>query len=96
MTGRWEPTDEQWVVVEPVLRSQRREYNRGRPWHETRAVLNVVFWVLGTGAQWRELPEKYPPYQACHRRLQQWILSGKLEAWQRDLGFSAGMQSRVV
>ena len=79
MTGRWELTDEQWAVVEPVLRPRRREDNRGRPWHETRAVLHGVMWVLGTGAQWRELPEKYPPYQTCHRRFQQWIRSGKLE-----------------
>ena len=50
-----------------------------RPWHETRAVLNGVFWILGTGAQWRELPEKYPPFQTCHRRFQQWVRSGKLE-----------------
>jgi transposase len=79
VTGRWKLTDEQWAVVERVLRPQRREDNRGRPWHDTRAVLNGVFWVLGTGAQWRELPEKYPPYQTCHRRFQQWIRSGKLE-----------------
>lgn len=79
MTGRWELTEEQWVLVEPVLRPVRREDNRGRPWHETRAVLNGVLWVLGTGAQWRELPEKYPPFQTCHRRFQQWIRTGKLE-----------------
>jgi transposase len=79
MAGRWELTDEQWEIVEPVLRAARRADNRGRPWHDTRAVLNGVFWVLGTGAQWRELPEKYPPFQTCHRRFQQWIRSGKLE-----------------
>ena len=79
MSGRWELTDEQWAVVEPVLRPHRRADNRGRPWHETRAVLNGVLWVLGTGAQWRELPEKYPPFQTCHRRFQQWVRSGKLE-----------------
>jgi transposase len=62
-----------------VLRPARRADNRGRPWHDTRAVLNGVLWVLGTGAQWRELPEKYPPYQTCHRRFQQWVRSGKLE-----------------
>jgi transposase len=67
MAGRWELSDEQWLLVEPVLRGSRRADNRGRPWHDTRAVLNGVLWVLGTGAQWRELPEKYPPFQTCHR-----------------------------
>ena len=62
-----------------MLRDARRADNRGRPWHDTLSVLNGVFWVLGTEAQWRELPEKYPPYQTCHRRFQQWIRSGKLE-----------------
>jgi transposase len=79
MAGRWELNDEQWAVVEPVLRPERRADNRGRPWHDTRSVLNGVLWVLGTGAQWRELLEKYPPYQTCHPRFQQWIRSGKLE-----------------
>ena len=79
MRGRWELNDEQWEMVEPVLRPGRRADNRGRPWHDTRAVLNGVLWVLGTGAQWRELPEKYPPFQTCHRRFQQWVRSGKLE-----------------
>jgi transposase len=79
MAGRWELTEGQWMLVEPVLRPSRREDNRGRPWHETRAVLHGVLWVLGTGAQWRDLPEKYPPFQTCHRRFQQWIRTGKLE-----------------
>ena len=78
MAGRWELTDEQWELVEPVLRPARRTDNRGRPWHDTRAVLHGVFWVLGTGAHWSELPDKYPPYQTCHRRFQQWIRDGKL------------------
>jgi hypothetical protein len=25
------------------------------------------------------MPEKYPPYQTCHRRFQQWVRSGRLE-----------------
>jgi|SRR5665213_519002 len=78
MAGRWELTEEQWELVEPVLRPRRRKDNRGRPWHDTRAVLNGVLWVLGSGAQWSELPRKYPPYQTCHRRFQNWIREGKL------------------
>jgi transposase len=78
MAGRWELTEEQWELVEPILRPVRRTDNRGRPWHDTRAVLHGVFWVLGTGAHWSELPAKYPPYQTCHRRFQQWVREGKL------------------
>src|SRR5215469_14002347 len=79
MRGRWEPSDAQWKLIEPTLRPQRRADGRGRPWQDTRAVLNGILWVLGTGAQWRELPNKYPPYQTCHRRFQQWVRAGKLE-----------------
>lgn len=42
-------------------------------------MLNGMLWVLGTGAQWRELSEKSPPFQTCHRRFHQWIRTGKLE-----------------
>jgi len=79
MRGRWELSDAQWELIEPLLRPKRRTDGRGRPWQDTRAVLNGILWVLGTGAQWRELPNKYPPYQTCHRRFQQWVREGKLE-----------------
>ncbi len=95
MTGRWELNDEQWAVVEPVLRPVRRADNRGRPWHDTRAVLNGVLWVLGTGAQWRELPDKYPPYQTCHRRFQNWVRSGKLEQALKLLAASLHAQGKL-
>lgn len=78
MAGRWELIDEQWELVDTVLRPARRTDNRGRPWHDTRAVLHGVFWVLGPGVHWSELPDKYPAYQTCHRRFQQWVREGKL------------------
>src|SRR5207249_1414607 len=79
MRGRWELSDAQWQLIELILQPKRRSDGRGRPWQETRAVLNGILWILGTGAQWRELPKKYPPYQTCHRRFQQWVREGKLE-----------------
>ena len=45
-------TDAQWAVLEPLFRPKRRADGRGRPWQDTRAVLNGVFWVLRTGAPW--------------------------------------------
>ncbi|HEY2544852.1 MAG TPA: IS5 family transposase [Candidatus Acidoferrum sp.] len=71
-------TDAQWAFLEPLFRPQRRKDGRGRPWKETRAVMNGVLWVLRTGAPWHDLPGRYPPYTTCHRRFQQWQRSGLL------------------
>src|SRR5258708_38222462 len=71
-------TDAQWAVLEPLFRPKRRADGRGRPWQDTRAVLNGVFWVLRTGAPWHDLPSRYPSYQTCHRRFQLWQRSGLL------------------
>ena len=37
-------------------------------------------WVLRTGAQWADLPKRYPPYQTCHRRFQEWVNEGVLKS----------------
>ena len=58
---------------------------QGRPWRGNREVLDGILWVLRTGAPWRDLPEKYPSYQTCHRRFQQWSSDGTLEKVQMAL-----------
>jgi transposase len=82
-------TDAQWAFLEPLFRPRRREDGRGRPWQDTRAVWHGVFWVLRTGAPWHDLPARYPPYQTCHRRFQQWqrsgLLTGLLQKLAEDL-----------
>jgi len=56
-------TDEQWVVLEPLLgQLPRRADGRGRPWRDSRQVLNGTLCILRTGVQWADLPERYPPY----------------------------------
>ena len=42
-------------------------------------MLNGVVGVLRTGAPWPDLPERYPPYQTCHRRFQRWVRDGALK-----------------
>lgn len=83
-------TDEQWQVVGPLIGPMpRRADGRGRPWRDSSEVLNGMLWVLRTGAQWADLPTRYPPYQTCHRRFQRWVRDGTLErvleALARDL-----------
>jgi transposase len=72
-------TDAQWTVLAPCFRPRSRPDGRGRPFRDARAVLNGVLWVLRTGAPWHDLPPRYPPYQTCHRRFQQWQRSGRLD-----------------
>ena len=36
-------------------------------------MLNGLLWILRTGAPWADLPDRYPSYQTCHRRFQQWV-----------------------
>jgi len=43
-------------------------------------VLNGIFWILRTGAPWKDLPERYPPYQTCHRWFQRWRKEGAFDA----------------
>ena len=69
-------TDQQWTIIEPLFEEKRRPDGRGRPWRDARAVLNGVLWVLRTGAPWHDVPDRYPPYQTCHRRFQQWRKNG--------------------
>jgi transposase len=74
-----ELTDAQWEVLEPLLAPKTSSRRRGRPWADTRSVFEGVLWILRTGAQWAELPRnKFPPYQTCHRRFQQWVSEGTL------------------
>ena len=74
-----ELTDVQWEVLKPLVVPKAPSQRRGRPWADTRSVLEGVLWILRTGAQWAELPrDKFPPYQTCHRRFQQWVHEGTL------------------
>ena len=77
MCHKHDLTDQQWKILDPLVpEPARRRDGRGRPWKERRAVLNGILWVLRTGAPWVELPDRYPSYQTCHRRFQQWVQSG--------------------
>jgi transposase len=79
-------TDEQWARLAPSIPvPPRRPDGKGRPRVDNRAVLNGILWVLCSGARWKDLPERYPPYQTCHRRFQEWIDQGVFERMAQDL-----------
>src|ERR1039458_10474717 len=72
-------TDGQWKRLALLLpKPRRRPDGRGRPWRDPRDGLHGVLWVMRTGAPWHDLPDRYPPYQTCHRRFQLWARNGTL------------------
>jgi transposase len=67
-------TDEQWELIEPLL--PRRTARTGRLPKETRLMLDGIFWILSTGAPWRDLPERFGPWQTVYDYFRNWRKSG--------------------
>jgi transposase len=65
MVGRGELSDTAWAAIALLLPPDGR---RGRPWADHRKVVNGILWKLRTGALWRDLPERYGPWQTCYER----------------------------
>jgi transposase len=77
---RRELTDEQWERLAPLLPPQKPLV--GRPAHDHRLILNGILWIARTGAPWRDLPERYGPWQTVANRFYRWVKAG---VWQRVL-----------
>ena len=76
---RYELTDEQWLRIVGFFPGNGR---RGGQWKNHRRVVNGILWILSSGAPWRDLPERYGPFQTVHRRHLRWRRDG---TWERLL-----------
>lgn len=71
---RHELTDEQWNLADPLI--PRSKAKTGRPPRDRRRMLNGIFWILGTGAPWRDLPERFGPWQTVYDHFARWRREG--------------------
>jgi len=76
--ARFDLTDFEWSVIEPLLPNKPR----GVPRVDDRRVLNGIFWRLRTGAPWADIPERYGPHTTCVNRFNRWRRAG---VWDRLL-----------
>lgn len=78
MEKRFELPEKLWSRIETMLPRRRwASGKRGRPIKTLdRNVLEGVFWILRTGAQWNQLPECYPPRSTTHGRFQELVRAG--------------------
>ena len=67
-------TNEQWEKIRPFLPEQNR--GRGRRWLDLRTSVNGILWILGTGAPWRDLPERYGKWKSVYNRYVRWSREG--------------------
>ena len=81
---RYELSDHEWDVIKPMLPNKPRGAARVNDWR----VLNGVFWILRSGAPWRDLPESYGPATTA-------LSVGEGGCFGLDHG-SAGSRSRCV
>ncbi len=71
-------SDAEWRLIAPILPRK----SRGVPRVNDRRVLDGMFWILRSGAPWRDLPERYGPYTTCYNRFVRWRRAG---VWDRIL-----------
>ena len=69
--SRYDMTEFEWRVIKPLLPNKR-----DMPRVDDRRVLNGIFWVLRSGAPWRDLPERYGPRTTCYNRFVRWRKAG--------------------
>ena len=89
---RYELTKEQWERVKPLLPPEETG-KRGRPRKDNRIMLNGMLWIARSGAQWRELPEAYGPWQSVYARFAKWREDGTLKKVFRALSEDADTEN---
>jgi transposase len=73
---RYELSDQQWARIAPLFPQRVHPGEVGRPPCDHRPVVNGILWVLHTGAPWRDLPERYGPWQTVFYRFNGWRRDG--------------------
>jgi transposase len=79
MVRRHELSDAAWARIEPLSPSHPRQGGR---WRDHRQVVNGIVWKIRTGADRRDIPERYGPWQTVYQRFRRWSADG---TWDRLL-----------
>ncbi|MCS3940578.1 IS5 family transposase [Salinibacter ruber] len=89
---RYELTDGQFERIEEALPEVD---GRGRPYEDHRKVVNGIFWVLRSGAPWRDLPERYGSWKTVYDRFRRWAEDGTLQSIARKLQGELDEEGRI-
>jgi transposase len=86
-------SEDEWAFLAPfVIESGPR---RGRRPRDHRLVLDGIFRIARTGAQWRDLPECFGKWSSVYRQFRRWTVSGLWELLLEILNDSGSGQATV-
>ena len=88
MLRRYELTDDEWNRIVDLLPPENTG-KQGRPRKNNRTILNGIIWIARSGAPWRDLPERYGPWETVYSRFRKWIDDGILDNIFRLLSLEA-------
>ena len=91
MLRRYELTDHEWESIKDLLPPENTG-KRGRPPKDNRIMLNGMIWIARSGAPWRDLPERYGPWESVYSRFRKWIDDGILDNIFRTLSLEAELE----
>ena len=94
-TKRYEFTESEWKRIKDMLPpEQPKQGKRGRPAkYDNRCIMNGILWIARTGAPWRELPNRYSPWQTVYSRFRKWRDTGVFEAIFQALSIDADFEN---
>lgn len=91
MLRRYELTDQEWELIESLLPPEKTA-KPGRPSKNNRTMLNGMIWIARSGAPWRDLPERYGPWETVYSRFRKWIEDGVIDNIFRILSLDAELE----
>ena len=72
---RHDISDKVWAKLEPLLPGRKGAW--GGVARDNRRFINAIFWIIRTGAPWRDLPTHYGDWKNTHRRFSRWRDKGR-------------------
>ena len=88
---RYEMKDYEWSRINRYF-PEKEAGSPGRPPKPNRLIVNGIVWIARSGAPWRDLPERFGPWETVYSRFRELVDSGILFQIFKDLKIDADMQ----
>jgi transposase len=90
MSKRHEINNSDWERIKDLLPPENT--GEGRPSKSNRVMLNGMLWKAKTGVPWRDLPERFGPWQTVYSKFRLWSHNDVFQTLFKSLAVDADMQ----